>query len=556
MPPIIPDKIPCESVQQLEQEFSTLQDALSLEETEETWDRIERALIRFSAVVKGGGYKYEKELVSRIKTSNKPIIHAMNSERTRLSAAALDCIVVIAPRLGLGFEALVPLFVPHILRLSTRTNKVYVTRSQAGVALIIGYCHIPSIMPHLLAACKDSKIVTGRAVAVEGMLRCLNKWDWTQKDIKAKVSDVEEVIKVTGRDKDAAIRQTSRKVFEAYKTLFPERIDEFIAPLTPVMRKYLDIKPGAKSGPPSKLKLSSSTSAVPSVPSTNARSNPGKHVRSVSSNAVATGSATLTGLKPHPSAPIPTHFMPPPAAIPSRGRSTSRTQVNSQTRPGSEHPLPEREDDQERRRVLSSASSNFSVKSAPANSYPTMEHRPPVRMTASQSHSREGKPPMSVTSGQARRVPRVVSVEPHPANRPDLLALAHKPPVRPMPPRAKTPISNRGPGREPTQSAPIGALGITFPSSEAGSAPILRKGAQRVPKPAPPPVPTKAEKSTTANNHSSNREAKPSIFRRGAPAPGETKNGEKEGEKPKEGYVPRRGGGVTQPTLSQLRGEY
>ena len=149
----------------------------------------------------------------------------MNSERTRLSAAALDCLITIAPRVGLAFEALVSLFVPHILRLATRTNKVYVTRSQAGLALILGYCHIPSIIPCLLAACKESKVVTGRAVAVECMLRCLNKWDWTEKEIKAKVCDVEEVIRVTGRDKDAGVRQTSRKVFEAYKTLFPDRVD-------------------------------------------------------------------------------------------------------------------------------------------------------------------------------------------------------------------------------------------------------------------------------------------------------------------------------------------
>ncbi|KAF8532513.1 clasp N-terminal domain-containing protein, partial [Gautieria morchelliformis] len=216
----------CESAQQLEGELSTLRDALSLEETEETWDRIARALTKFAAVVKGGGYKYEMELVNGIKASAREIVSAMNSERTRLSAAALECLIIIAPRVGLAFEVLVPLFVPHILRLANRTNKVYVTRSQTGLALILGYCHIPSIIPHLLAACKESKMVTGRAIAVEGVLRCLNKWDWTDRYTKARVGDVEEVIKVTGRDKDAGIRQTSRQIFEAYKVLFPERVEE------------------------------------------------------------------------------------------------------------------------------------------------------------------------------------------------------------------------------------------------------------------------------------------------------------------------------------------
>ena len=155
----------------------------------------------------------------------------MNSERTRLSMTTLDCLAAIAPRIGSKFDTLVPLFVPVILRLSNRTNKVYVTRSQATIALIIGYCHLPSIVPHLLTACKDSKIATGRIAGAEGILRALNKWDWEQKDIKTKIGDVEEALRLTGRDKDPAVRQISRKVFEAYKTLFPDRLEEYVISL-------------------------------------------------------------------------------------------------------------------------------------------------------------------------------------------------------------------------------------------------------------------------------------------------------------------------------------
>jgi len=106
-----------------------------------------------------------------------------------------------------------------------------VTRSQATIALIIGYCHLPSIVPHLLTACKDSKIATGRIAGAEGILRALNKWDWEQKDIKTKIGDVEEALRLTGRDKDPAVRQISRKVFEAYKTLFPDRLEEYVISL-------------------------------------------------------------------------------------------------------------------------------------------------------------------------------------------------------------------------------------------------------------------------------------------------------------------------------------
>lgn len=143
-----------------------------------------------------------------------------------MSAAVLDCISVVAPRMGSDFEPLVSIYIPPILRLSNRANKVYVTRSQAVITLVIGFCHIPSILPHLVTACKESKIATGRTIAIEGVLRALNKWDWSQKEIRSKVTNVEEMIRLTGRDKDAGIRQISRQVFEAYKNIFPERLDE------------------------------------------------------------------------------------------------------------------------------------------------------------------------------------------------------------------------------------------------------------------------------------------------------------------------------------------
>ena len=173
-----------------------------------------------------------------------------------------------------------------------------------------------------------------------------------------------------------------------------------------------------------------------------------------------------------------------------------------------------------------------------------------------------------VTSGQARRVRRVISVEPHPANRPDLFALAQKAVTRPNSVQSKN-------------------GGVAFPRSDGATA-IERKGPQRIPRPPPPPVPTvlaQAEDSAAPSKEAKSADAiappkepaKPSIIRKAAAAAvsvDKTKGAvektkeqdakikavsEKETEsgdkvvvpKPKEGFVPRRGG-LTQPTLSQL----
>ena len=52
MPPAVPDKVPCETPVAVEHEFATLQLALDKEETEHTWEQIDRAVKRFHACVR------------------------------------------------------------------------------------------------------------------------------------------------------------------------------------------------------------------------------------------------------------------------------------------------------------------------------------------------------------------------------------------------------------------------------------------------------------------------------------------------------------------------
>ena len=327
-------------------------------------------------------------------------------------------------------------------------------------------------------------------------------------------------------------------------------LQRFTGPLTPVMRKYLNVKPQnlpskaielprpfsaqekSKRRPPVKSALAASTSAVPAKVSSSARGIK-PHVRSANSNAiVAAGS------------------MQPPASIPSQARIAPRPQTQH-TKPNDHQS--EQHSDYERQRVLSTGSSTFSIKSAPSNLPHAYQHRPPVRLATSQSQAKTANSLMAASSGQARRVRRVEAVEPHPANQPDFSTMAPKTPIRPMAlagvgfPMQKL---TRVPGKDLvgiSQGVLASAPGVVFPTSGSESAPtaIERKGAQRVPKPKLPSSPPKGERPETAMSDNVKGVEKPSIFRRGAPDA-------KKNEKPKEGFVPRRGGGVTQPTLSQL----
>ena len=61
----------------------------------------------------------------------KPFSNTMNSERTHLSAAALDYLNAVVPHLGLTFDTLFLHFTPQILHLSNRANRVVSLRMPA-----------------------------------------------------------------------------------------------------------------------------------------------------------------------------------------------------------------------------------------------------------------------------------------------------------------------------------------------------------------------------------------------------------------------------------------
>ncbi|KIM78968.1 hypothetical protein PILCRDRAFT_824098 [Piloderma croceum F 1598] len=236
----------CDSPNTLKQEVDALRPILALVESEESWDTIAKGIIRFTSLCKNGACDFSAELTPFIRTVSRPISSAMCSERSRLSGAAIDLLCALASGLGAGFEPLMSLFFPTLLHLCTRTNKVLSTRARSCILAVIEHTQLPAILSYLSEASKD-KSVSLRIAAAESVLACLNCFNPPDLEKEARAKLIEDVIRASARDASADVRKISRKVFEAYKALLPGRVDKFVAPLTPVMKKYLDInvKPSA-----------------------------------------------------------------------------------------------------------------------------------------------------------------------------------------------------------------------------------------------------------------------------------------------------------------------
>lgn len=231
----------CSSPAILNAELEAVRGKVSLEETEESWDKIEQGIVQLTQCCNNGGCNFPTEMVAGIRSLSRPINHAMNSERSRLSGSAIELVNALLAGLGSSFEPLVSLFMPTLLGLCGRTNKVFTNRAKACILAVIENTQLPSILPYL-ADSLTQKSAFLRLVAAEGVLACLNCFNPPdiEKDTRARL--IEDVIRLTARDASADVRRAGKMIFEAYKALLPDRVESFIAPLTPVIKKYLDVQ--------------------------------------------------------------------------------------------------------------------------------------------------------------------------------------------------------------------------------------------------------------------------------------------------------------------------
>jgi hypothetical protein len=287
----------------------------------------------------------------------------MNSERTRLSGVAIDLIGSVASGLGSIFEPMLQIFFPSLLTLSGRTNKVITTRARACIIVIIEATQLSSILPFFLQSVKV-KSTSLRLVVAEGTLACMNCFNPPDLEQDTRAREIEAVIRATARDANADIRKVSRKIFEAYKLLLPGRVDRYVvarrttvfhsnglfllsftAPLSPTMKKYLDIKTlntrpqltMARLTPTLEAKstLSVSTSALSRAPAQTFQTQ-GLHSRSASSSALPADRRTKSekSSKPvrHVSEKAAMSDMPPPQYVPVRPTQPPSSHVVSASR--------------------------------------------------------------------------------------------------------------------------------------------------------------------------------------------------------------------------------
>lgn len=152
----------------------------------------------------------------------------MATERTRLSATTLDLLASIT-RLGSSFSPLLSLYLPPLLKLLCRTNKLYISRAQSTLSSILTHTHLIDIVKFIVSEWKaeSGKSTSFRIGASELLLAILItiKNGEIEKDVADKrIVELEWIIKTGATDREAKVRGEIKKSWEIYKSQWPERI--------------------------------------------------------------------------------------------------------------------------------------------------------------------------------------------------------------------------------------------------------------------------------------------------------------------------------------------
>ena len=230
------------STHTFEDELRSLRSALSVRETEDSWELIAKAIQQLGDLVLLSTAVPSEDLIRAL----RPLVHSINdailSERSRLSAVAIEFLALTTRKVPRTLEALIPNFIPTLLLLSSRSNKVFITRARTCIVTIIQTTQSPLILSYLVQNVRDKSIPLRQTVA-EAALACLKSFRPSDLQRDARGKEIELIIKAAATDANSDIRKLGKSMYDVYRVLLPDRVERCVA-------RFRALLYGLCTGPP------------------------------------------------------------------------------------------------------------------------------------------------------------------------------------------------------------------------------------------------------------------------------------------------------------------
>lgn len=132
----------------------------------------------------------------------------------------------MAPRLADRFVPLLPTFMPPLLQLCSRSNKVAMKRAERSLYLIAKHCRIPGMIRYLLPAIRD-KASSLRAISACCLAELIESCDADH--LARRIDDIDLCVIASATDASAEVRSVSRRLVALYEDRWPQHIDQCVS---------------------------------------------------------------------------------------------------------------------------------------------------------------------------------------------------------------------------------------------------------------------------------------------------------------------------------------
>ncbi|KAJ3359836.1 hypothetical protein GGF32_008969 [Allomyces javanicus] len=208
---------------------------IAFKETEQTWEKMDAAIRKLKDLVPS----YSAAQMAPFVRQNKARIEAcLKTDRTRLSGSTCELVLALAQSGSQQTASACELFVPALLALTSRTNRIFVQRGQAALLAVVTAGNPDHFVMRVCNEAKN-KAKTTRLAVVEAVKVLITSHDADR--LEQFCDALEGCLKATVDDSALDVRQAARTAIELYRVKVPNRTERLLGSLSAKALKSLGL---------------------------------------------------------------------------------------------------------------------------------------------------------------------------------------------------------------------------------------------------------------------------------------------------------------------------
>ncbi|CAM9218512.1 unnamed protein product, partial [Hapterophycus canaliculatus] len=203
------------------------------------WQKWVSAMRRLAGVaLGGGGSEFPGLLVGLVRASVHEMVgHKVSENRSAVAREACRCVAVLARCLTDHFGALAELWLPELLRNTTRAVVVAAAGDEAARA-VFGCTEdgFPRLLPYLVETAKNKSAAIRRRCLDYAMLALAR---WNDAAFDRHVGQIRDMVTAAIGDADSSVRATARRAYWVLRLRFPDFAEAVMNSLAPSMQRHV-----------------------------------------------------------------------------------------------------------------------------------------------------------------------------------------------------------------------------------------------------------------------------------------------------------------------------